>query len=61
MTGLDIGVYVPQMGFSYQDVLRRARGAKNWESDPYGCMTTCTGLACPISRRSKRGRSPRRY
>ncbi len=24
MTGLDIGVYVPQMGFSYQDVLHRA-------------------------------------
>ncbi|HZU46097.1 MAG TPA: LLM class flavin-dependent oxidoreductase [Mycobacterium sp.] len=25
MTGLDIGVYVPQMGFSYDDVLHRAR------------------------------------
>ena len=25
MTGLDIGVYVPQMGFSYQDVLHRAQ------------------------------------
>ncbi|MBV8347433.1 MAG: LLM class flavin-dependent oxidoreductase, partial [Mycolicibacterium sp.] len=24
MTGLDIGVFVPQMGFSYQDVLHRA-------------------------------------
>lgn len=24
MTGLDIGVYVPQIGFSYQDVLHRA-------------------------------------
>ena len=24
MTGLDIGVYVPQMGFSYHDVLHRA-------------------------------------
>jgi alkanesulfonate monooxygenase SsuD/methylene tetrahydromethanopterin reductase-like flavin-dependent oxidoreductase (luciferase family) len=24
MTGLDIGVYVPQMGFSYEDVLHRA-------------------------------------
>jgi alkanesulfonate monooxygenase SsuD/methylene tetrahydromethanopterin reductase-like flavin-dependent oxidoreductase (luciferase family) len=24
MTGLDIGVYVPQMGFTYQDVLHRA-------------------------------------
>ena len=24
MTGLDIGVYVPQMGFSYQEVLHRA-------------------------------------
>ena len=24
MTGLDIGVYVPQLGFSYQDVLHRA-------------------------------------
>ncbi|HEY7054797.1 MAG TPA: LLM class flavin-dependent oxidoreductase [Mycobacterium sp.] len=24
MTGLDVGVYVPQMGFSYQDVLHRA-------------------------------------
>ena len=25
MTGLDIGVYVPQMGFSYEDVLHRAQ------------------------------------
>jgi alkanesulfonate monooxygenase SsuD/methylene tetrahydromethanopterin reductase-like flavin-dependent oxidoreductase (luciferase family) len=25
LTGLDIGVYVPQMGFSYQDVLHRAQ------------------------------------
>ena len=25
MTGLDIGVYVPQMGFSYQDVMHRAQ------------------------------------
>jgi alkanesulfonate monooxygenase SsuD/methylene tetrahydromethanopterin reductase-like flavin-dependent oxidoreductase (luciferase family) len=25
MTGLDIGVYVPQMGFSYSDVLHRAK------------------------------------
>src|SRR5581483_12480772 len=25
MTALDIGVYVPQMGFSYQDVLHRAQ------------------------------------
>ncbi len=25
MTGLDIGVYVPQMGFAYSDVLHRAR------------------------------------
>jgi alkanesulfonate monooxygenase SsuD/methylene tetrahydromethanopterin reductase-like flavin-dependent oxidoreductase (luciferase family) len=25
MTGLDIGVYVPQMGFSYADVLHRAK------------------------------------
>jgi alkanesulfonate monooxygenase SsuD/methylene tetrahydromethanopterin reductase-like flavin-dependent oxidoreductase (luciferase family) len=25
VTGLDIGVYVPQMGFSYQDVLHRAQ------------------------------------
>jgi alkanesulfonate monooxygenase SsuD/methylene tetrahydromethanopterin reductase-like flavin-dependent oxidoreductase (luciferase family) len=25
MTGLDIGVYVPQMGLAYQDVLHRAR------------------------------------
>ena len=25
MAGLDIGVYVPQMGFSYQDALHRAR------------------------------------
>ena len=24
MTGLDIGVFVPQMGFSYQEVLHRA-------------------------------------
>jgi alkanesulfonate monooxygenase SsuD/methylene tetrahydromethanopterin reductase-like flavin-dependent oxidoreductase (luciferase family) len=24
MTGLDIGVYVPQMGFSYEDILHRA-------------------------------------
>lgn len=25
MTGLDVGVYVPQMGFSYSDVLHRAK------------------------------------
>ncbi|EUA30304.1 luciferase-like domain protein [Mycobacterium xenopi 4042] len=60
MTNLDIGVYVPQMGFSYADVLHRALRCEELGIGSLWLYDHLYGPAFPRSPRWKPGPWPPR-
>lgn len=56
MTELDIGVYVPQLGLTYEQILHRARRCEELGIGSLWLYDHLYGQACPTCRRWRHGR-----